>query len=470
MSGSFSKIFGRHPLALFFVGTLFTSVLVGIASVPSASAITIPKTITTCTNIKTGINRLLVKGACKTSIEKKVTWKYTGAKLVKGGITTCIDLKTSASRILLKGVCNIKIEKKTTWVKVTGTSTIPTPASFKFKVGETGPGGGLIFFVDTKNAYPNFVYLEAAPTDLNATYAWCSDSSHAISGLSEPTGTPVGRGSINSTAMLAACTSGAANAAHAFTNNGMSDWFLPSRDELMLMYTNIHSLSTFAATDYWSSSQNSETFAMTVNFGSGNWFSIDKSFARHVRPMRAFSAAETPAPQATSPSAFAYKIGDIGPGGGLIFFVDTKNEYANFDFLEAAPVDLPAKYAWCSDTSHAIAAVSGKDAWAVGRGQANTTAMLTACTSGAANAAHAYSNNSKTDWFLPSINELKLMYDNVRGSQGYVANGFPAGYRWSSTGDVDSVAMVQGFFDGSMTSTGGNMKSEPLFVRPIRAF
>lgn len=255
MSRSFSKIFGRDPLSVFFVGTLFTSVLVGIASVPSASAVTIPKTITTCTNIKTGINRLL-----------------------------------------LKGVCNTKIEKKTTWVKAVGISTIPTPASFTYRVGETGPGGGPIFFVDTKNAYPNFVYLEAAP------------------------------------------------------------------------------------------------------------------------------------------------------------------------------VDLPAKYAWCSDTSHAIAAVSGKDAWAVGRGQANTTAMLTACTSGAANAAHAYSNNSKIDWFLPSIKELKLMYDNVRGSQGYVANGFPVGYRWSSTGDVDSVAMVQGFFDGFMTSTGINMKSESLFVRPIRAF
>ncbi|HEX7405462.1 MAG TPA: hypothetical protein VF307_06020 [Candidatus Nanopelagicaceae bacterium] len=95
---------------------------------------------------------------------------------------------------------------------------------------------------------------------------------------------------------------------------------------------------------------------------------------------------------------------------------------------------------------------------------------MAACTSGAANAAHTYTNNGKSDWFLPSINELKLMYDNVRGSQGYAAQGFAAGYRWSSTGDVDSVAMVQGFFDGSVTSTCGNMKSEPLFVRPIRAF
>lgn len=209
-------------------------------------------------------------------------------------ITTCTNLKSSAIRVLINGTCNTKTERMQSWVS--STSTEPNAANppakaetFTYKVGDVGPGGGIIFFVDQSNQYPSFMYLEAAPSDLKDTYIWCSDSSHAIAGLSEPTGVPIGRGSVNTTSMLTSCTSGAANAAHEYSNGGKTDWFLPSREELMLMYTNIHSVSTFAPTDYWSSSQNSDIFAMTVNFASGNWFSIDKSFSRHVRPIRAFS-------------------------------------------------------------------------------------------------------------------------------------------------------------------------------------
>lgn len=208
-------------------------------------------------------------------------------------ITTCTNIKSSAIRVLVKGVCNAKTERTQSWVSSNSAesgTTSPKPETFAYKVGDTGPGGGLIFFVDTSNQYPSFMYLEAAPVDLKDTYIWCSDSSHAIVGLSEPTGVPIGRGLANTNAMLTACSSGAANAAHEYSGGGKSDWFLPSREELMAMYTNMHASSTFVPTDYWSSSQNSDVFAMTVNFGSGNWFSIDKSFSHHVRPIRAFSS------------------------------------------------------------------------------------------------------------------------------------------------------------------------------------
>ena len=33
------------------------------------------------------------------------------------------------------------------------------------------------------------------------------------------------------------------------------------------------------------------------------------------------------------------KIGAVGPGGGLIFFVDYNDEYATYNYLEAAPSD-----------------------------------------------------------------------------------------------------------------------------------
>ncbi len=246
----FSKIFRRDALVILSSGVLFLSTFIWVGGSEVASAAT--------------------------------------------KITTCTNLKSSAMRVLTKGSCNAKTERTQTWFSSSSSepnTATPSakPETFTYKVGDVGPGGGVIFFVDTNNLYPSFMYLEAAPTDLKDTYIWCSDSSHAIAGLGEPNGVPVGRGSINTTSMLAACTSGAANAAHEYSNGGKTDWFLPSREELMLMYTNIHGLSPFAPTDYWSSSQNSDIYAMTVNFGSGNWFSIDKSFSRHVRPIRAFS-------------------------------------------------------------------------------------------------------------------------------------------------------------------------------------
>ncbi len=39
---------------------------------------------------------------------------------------------------------------------------------------------------------------------------------------------------------------------------------------------------------------------------------------------------------------FDYKIGDTGPGGGIVFFVDRYNEYSGFTYLEVAPKELDA--------------------------------------------------------------------------------------------------------------------------------
>jgi len=244
------------------------------------------------------VNRLLIQGVCKSSIEKRVFWKYAGTKLAKDGITTCINLKTSVQRLLLKGACTTESEKMAIWIK--STAPPPNPSAFTYKVGAVGPGGGVIFFVDGKNQFSSFDFLEAAPTDLSATSPWCSDTSHEIAGLSDPVAYRVGRGLINSSKLLAACTSGAANAAHAFSKNGKRDWFLPSRDELMMMYSNIYNFHTFVNADYWSSTQDTGTRAITVHFGNGDWYSLSKSLVGRVRPIRAFSVTPFSPPAATA--------------------------------------------------------------------------------------------------------------------------------------------------------------------------
>ena len=169
------------------------------------------------------------------------------------------------------------------------------------------------------------------------------------------------------------------------------------------------------------------------------------------------------------------KIGAIGPGGGLIFFVDYNDQYAGFNYLEAAPSSCEATKAWSSDTTNTLVAVTGWAARAVGSGQANTTAMLANSgsyvgdTSGAAFYANALANGvpggcvtSKDDWFLGSLGEMKLMYDNLQGLGGFVD-----GYYWSSSEYIAANAWFQYFGDGYQSA---NYNYNTYYVRPVRAF
>ena len=113
----------------------------------------------------------------------------------------------------------------------------------------------------------------------------------------------------------------------------------------------------------------------------------------------------------------ACKVGTVGPGGGWIFFVDYNEQYSEFNYLEAAPADIPP-VAWCSNADTSISAVAGWSARAVGAGQANTNAMTGFCSTGAANSAAAYSTPTTQagHWFLGTLGDMMLMYTNLRNA------------------------------------------------------
>jgi len=158
----------------------------------------------------------------------------------------------------------------------------------------------------------------------------------------------------------------------------------------------------------------------------------------------------------------AYKIGSIGPGGGWIFYVDLYNQYPDFTYLEAAPTEMNS-LPWCNNST-SIPAVAGWASKAVGKGQANTTAMLGVCSSGAANAADLYLTATKSDWFLPSLGELQLMYDNLL--QAGVGD-FTGNYYWSSTENYGYYAWIQTFVTGDQSYSN---KTTTNRVHPVRAF
>ena len=160
-------------------------------------------------------------------------------------------------------------------------------------VGQTGPGGGKVFF-DKGNNAGGWRYLMAAPSDQSTGITWgCDTSSNQISGTLKT----VGSGETNTSLIVAGCPGN--NAAKLCDNlilGGQNDWFLPSIDELYLMYINLHlnNLGGFATqTEYWSSSATGcdawfATFPdISVNYGLGSATTWRGSQLR-VRAVRAY--------------------------------------------------------------------------------------------------------------------------------------------------------------------------------------
>jgi hypothetical protein len=165
----------------------------------------------------------------------------------------------------------------------------------EYAIGDTGPAGGLIFYVNPNHATDGWRYLEAAPSDQSAGAKWgCFRT--AIAGAR---GTAIGTGRQNTKEMLAACADrgSAADLCATYRLNGVDGWFLPSRDELAAMYRNLKAsgaadFHTAGARDnftYWTSSQETADMASHIDFAdSGRQHYDDKDFPRRVRAIRAF--------------------------------------------------------------------------------------------------------------------------------------------------------------------------------------
>jgi hypothetical protein len=150
-----------------------------------------------------------------------------------------------------------------------------------YAIGDTGPAGGIVFYITDGGLHG----LEAATVDQESTQWGCSGTE--ISGAN---GTAVGTGEQNTADIIAAgCNqTTAASVASAYGPG----WYLPSKDELNLLYLQKAAgvVGGFASYYYWSSSQVSANFAWYQSFDDG--YQLDyyggKHYSRAVRAVRAF--------------------------------------------------------------------------------------------------------------------------------------------------------------------------------------
>jgi hypothetical protein len=168
-------------------------------------------------------------------------------------------------------------------------------------VGDTGPGGGIIFHVNQggflffegiADAGVTRHYLEVATANItgdiwavnNETIADLSTSA------SDFTDWAIGRGMRNTLIISnQPYQTPAADVTFGFHGNGTrNDWFLPSKDELDELAQYRGQFGIPNSGEFWSSSQWSDTAAWTQNFGGGNQGGAFKTSGNNIRAIRAF--------------------------------------------------------------------------------------------------------------------------------------------------------------------------------------
>ena len=405
-------------------------------------------------------------------------------------------------------------------------STIDTLCSINgsgCRVGAVGPGGGIVYY-DAGSPQWWGRFLEATTSSTPARGPWSEQLVRATQG--NPTDSKaIGMGSINSLAMEALGPQSVYARHKATFFKGV--FFLPSKDELDALY-NYWKLSggnrmNYPAAPIWTSSEASESFAWYQLFQDGTQFTdangiirgqknnksyekspihVGSSFqpvAFQVIGVRAFGpksgdvniswngSATRVNPSCSNAATPVCRVGDIGPGGGIVFYDAGKTESWG-RYLEIAPqscegVRLPWRPASKTNRVYETSgfAVTRLKTKFIGMGRLNTQEIVAAfgANSYAAKFADDLVCGDKSDWFLPSKDELDIAFNRLAqnrvGGNDTPVGGFNKGYYWTSSIYDFKTAWTQYFMDGQQfdrvqTLDGNKTPPTPFRVRAVRAF
>ena len=219
-------------------------------------------------------------------IQKGVCWNYNSNPTVSNSHTS----DGAGSSAFVSNIIGL-YANRTYYVRAYATNSVGTvygPQKVFTTIAPSTPyigqnyAGGIVFYVDGSGLHG----LVCASSEQGTTTWGCYGT------LLSGTSTALGTGATNTAAIVASC--GDANIAAKICDNlvlnSYSDWFLPSRDELNLMYTNLNAqgLGGFASSQYWSSTEYDSYGAWYKYFGNGNQSNTSKSQSNSVRAVRAF--------------------------------------------------------------------------------------------------------------------------------------------------------------------------------------
>ena len=204
--------------------------------------------------------------------------------------SSATDISASEERVVFlldgRGPIQVNTSQQTAGAASAGAS---------FKVGDRGPAGGTVFY-DKGTSSDGWRYLEAAPVETEFTALWGWQTiEYGKWNLSSA----IGSGKTNTARILGATADitwtshdGYAALLCARLNaNGFNDWFLPSIEELNLVYRNLklQNLGNFSNNWYWSSSMEDKGYRVRyLRFNDGNQGYGEMFNTLSVRAIRAF--------------------------------------------------------------------------------------------------------------------------------------------------------------------------------------
>jgi hypothetical protein len=163
-----------------------------------------------------------------------------------------------------------------------------TLALRQYKIGDIAQGG-IIFYIDESGEHG----LAADTVDLSTGIKWYAGTF----GVTQAKGDGPFAGEVNTAIIISSHvaigddgSTYAARLCAELQKRGFGDWYLPSKEELNLMYTNLYmaGLGGFASMVYWSSTENDSNTVWTQSFLSGNQVNVNKVNGFRVRAGRAF--------------------------------------------------------------------------------------------------------------------------------------------------------------------------------------
>ena len=166
--------------------------------------------------------------------------------------------------------------------------------NFTHYIGEEY-GGGVIFHLWKDNAGVEHGLIVAL-TDQSISQAWSNVTSAAIGTSAQSSWD--GLSNSNSIVGQAGHTSSAAKLCLDLVSGGQSDWYLPSIQELNMLWNNYYTVTRalsqisgatqLSNSVYWSSSESNDNYAWYFSFGNGNASNASKGNTNYVRAVRAF--------------------------------------------------------------------------------------------------------------------------------------------------------------------------------------
>ena len=160
--------------------------------------------------------------------------------------------------------------------------TFPHDTSMlRYAVGDTGPAGGYIFLTPNSAGNNTGLYFEAK--NHGGGEIWCDQYPANVTAA---TGSSIGTGDANTSAINSICNDGAAFEARYWAGSP-NDWYLPSTGELSAVFA-AGFIPTFGA-NYWTSTQYDEVNAYVVTWPGQAVNVTDKIMGNPLVAVRSFS-------------------------------------------------------------------------------------------------------------------------------------------------------------------------------------